>query len=91
MRNADKNALKQISNELALLYSDMLELESSLLNSPMALHEAHRRSARNLAHYLALRRRDIRGLQLQLALWAFLRWAVLRATYWMPCRRFTAS
>ena len=68
MRNVDKNSLKQISNELALLCSDMLELESSLLNSPMALHEAHRRSARNLAHYLALRRRDIRGLQLQLAL-----------------------
>ena len=68
MRSVDKNALKQLSNELALLYADMLELEASLLKSPMALHEAHRRSARNLAHYLALRRRDIRGLQLQLAL-----------------------
>ena len=68
MRNVDKNVLKQLSNELALLCSDMLELESSLLNSPVALHEADRRSARNLAHYLALRRRDIRGLQLQLAL-----------------------
>ena len=68
MRNVDKSVLKQLSNELALLCSDMLELESSLLNSPVTLHEAHRRSARNLAHYLALRRRDIRGLQIQLAL-----------------------
>jgi len=46
----------------------MLELESSLLKRPLGLHEAHRRSARNLAHYLALRRHDIRKLQAQLAL-----------------------
>jgi len=46
----------------------MLELESSLLNHPLALHETHRRSARNLAHYRALRRHDIRKLQSRLAL-----------------------
>ena len=68
MQNLDKNVLKQLSSELALLCSDMLELESSFLKSPVAVHEAHRRSARNLAHYLALRRRDIRGLQSHLAL-----------------------
>ena len=45
----------------------MVELESSLLKRPLALHEAHRRSARNLAHYLALRRRDVRKLQAELA------------------------
>jgi pyruvate kinase len=68
MRSFDKNHLKQLSSELALLCADMVELESSLLKRPLAVHEAHRRSARNLAHYLALRRHDIRKLQSQLAL-----------------------
>jgi pyruvate kinase len=67
MRILDKHLLAQLSEELASLSSDMLELESSLLKRPLALHEAHRRSARNLAHYLALRRHDIRQLQSQLA------------------------
>jgi pyruvate kinase len=68
MRILDKPLLEQLSRELALLCSDMLELEASLLKRPLALHEAHRRSARNLAHYLALRRHDVRQLQSQLAL-----------------------
>jgi pyruvate kinase len=67
MRNLDKTLLRKFSSELATLCSDMLELESSLLQRPLGLHEAHRRSARNLAHYLALRRHDIRKLQAQLA------------------------
>jgi len=68
MRILDKRLLQQLSTELASLCSDMLELEASLLKRPLALHEAHRRSARNLAHYLALRRHDVRQLQSQLAL-----------------------
>jgi len=68
MRNLDKTLLEQLSRELASLSSDMIELESSLLKRPLALHTAHQRSARNLAHYLALRRHDIRQLQSQLAL-----------------------
>ena len=68
MRIFDKRELEKLSTELALLSSDMLELEASLLKRPLALHEAHRCSARNLAHYLALRRHDIRPLQSQLAL-----------------------
>src|ERR1700686_1749143 len=68
MRILDKCLLEQLSAELALLCSDMLEAEASLLNSPLEVHEAHRRSARNLAHYLALRRHDVRQLQSQLAL-----------------------
>jgi pyruvate kinase len=67
MRNLDKTLLQKFSSELATLCSDMLELESSLLQRTLELHEAHRRSARNLAHYLALRRHDIRKLQAQLA------------------------
>jgi len=68
MRNLDKSLLQQLSSQLAVLCSDMLELESSLLKRPLALHEEHRRSARNLAHYLALRRHDVRQLQSKLAL-----------------------
>ncbi len=68
MRILDKHLLEQLAAELAALCSDMLELEASLLKRPLALHEAHRRSARNLAHYLALRRHDVRQLQSQLAL-----------------------
>jgi len=68
MRILDKPLLEQLSTELASLCADMLELEASLLRRPLALHEAHRRSARNLAHYLALRRHDVRQLQSQLAL-----------------------
>jgi pyruvate kinase len=67
MRDLDKDLLHQLSGELALLCEDMLESESALLKRPLALHEAHGRSARNLAHYLALRRHDIRKLQAQLA------------------------
>jgi pyruvate kinase len=64
----DKRLLEQLSAELASLCSDMLELEASLLKGPLAIHGIHRRSARNLAHYLALRRHDVRQLQSQLAI-----------------------
>jgi len=45
----------------------MLALESSLLKSSPSLHKSHVRSARNLAHYLALRQQDLRDLQADLA------------------------
>jgi pyruvate kinase len=67
MRQLDKGLLLQLSGELASLRGDMLQLESTLLKRSLTLHEAHRPSARNLAHYLALRRHDIRKLQSQLA------------------------
>lgn len=64
----DKPLLKQLSEKLASLCSDMLKLEANIFKRPLVLHKAHRRSARNLAHYLALRRHDVRQLQSQLAL-----------------------
>ena len=67
MRQLDKGLLQQLSGELASLCRDMVQLESSLLKRSLTLHQAHRPSARNLAHYLALRRHDIRKLQSQLA------------------------
>lgn len=68
MRQLDTDLLQKLSDELASLCNEMLQLESSLLKCTLAVHEAHRRSASNLAHYLALRRRDVRELQSQLAL-----------------------
>ena len=64
----DKPLLQQLSEELASLCEDMLSLEASILKPPLAIHDAHRRSAQNLVHYLALRRHDVRKLQSQLAL-----------------------
>jgi hypothetical protein len=54
MQSVDKTLLRQLSTELASLCSDMLKLESSLLKRSVPLHEAHRRSARNLAHLSCL-------------------------------------
>ncbi|HXP82853.1 MAG TPA: pyruvate kinase [Verrucomicrobiae bacterium] len=67
MRELDKTLLQQLSGELVSLCNDMVQLESSLLKRSLTLHEANRPSARNLAHYLALRRHDVRKLQSQLA------------------------
>lgn len=68
MQILDKRLLEQLSEELTSLCSDMLEAEASLLKQHLALLEVHRLSARNLLHYLALRRRDIRELQTQFTL-----------------------
>ena len=68
MRSFDKALLRQLADQLAALHKEMVEAESFFLREPLKLHESHRRSARNLAHYLALRRHDIRKLQSQLAL-----------------------
>jgi pyruvate kinase len=68
MQLLDRRSLEQLSAELASLCAEMIEMERALIKRPLDLHETHRRSARNLAHYLALRRHDIRKLQSQLAL-----------------------
>ena len=91
MRILDKALLRQLSDELAGLCSDMLSLEASFLKRPSTLHEAHRRSARNLAHYLALRRHDVRELQTQLAFLGSPLSAVPRVTSSLRFRPFTAS
>jgi pyruvate kinase len=67
MNDPNQNELRQLAEKLGTLRSEMLALESSLLDGENTLHEAHRASARNLAHYLALRRHDIRQMQEQLA------------------------
>jgi hypothetical protein len=60
MKILDKRLLGRLSSELSSLVSNMLDLEAGLLKQPEAIHEAHRRSARNLVDYLALRQHDLR-------------------------------
>lgn len=59
--------MEELIHELSGLRAAMLKLEGDLADEAAAVHRAHRRSARNLAHYLALRQRDLRPLQERLA------------------------
>jgi pyruvate kinase len=62
MQNIHQPYLEELIQNLILLRSEMIELEASgLIGAPV--HPDHRGSARNLMHYLALRRHDIRQLQ----------------------------
>ena len=67
MQDTDHAQLHKLIQHLNLLRSEMLELEASGLAGHTDVHPGHRASARNLMHYLALRRHDIRPLQSQLA------------------------
>jgi len=67
MQNTDHSQLQELIQELTLMRSEMLELEASGLVGRADVHPEHRSSAKNLMHYLALRRHDIRHLQSQLA------------------------
>src|SRR5450432_23831 len=67
MQSAYHSQLQELIQKLDLLRSEMLELEASALNGCAKIHPDHRASARNLIHYLALRRHDIRQLQSRLA------------------------
>ena len=53
-------------DELSALREDMARLESTFFAEPHDIHHEHVASARNLVHYLALRRHDIRDLQKKL-------------------------
>jgi len=67
MRNGDLTRLRDLIHQLDLLRAEMLNLEAKGLTDEADVHPEHRASARNLLHYLALRRHDIRELQEQLA------------------------
>jgi pyruvate kinase len=56
-----------MSEELSVIRSEMVGVEEQFLAGVDDLPEATRASARNLLHYLALRRHDLRPLQGQLA------------------------
>ena len=67
MQNANQSLLEELIQNLNLLLSEMVELETSGLIGAAEVHPDHRASARNLLDYLALRRHDIRPLQAKLA------------------------
>ena len=60
--------LQQLREELDSIRAEMVELEKAALAEQFDLHESHRESAKNLLHYLSLRRRDLRHIQHQLAM-----------------------
>jgi pyruvate kinase len=59
----EPSQLEELIQELTRIRSDMFELEARFRDRARQLHDAHKASARNFLHYLALRRRDIRPLQ----------------------------
>ena len=59
-------SLDMLLTELQAIHADLLRLEGEF-EPRLADYGLHKKSARNLIHYLALRRRDIRQMQEQLA------------------------
>jgi pyruvate kinase len=59
--------IEYLIQELTILHSDMLELEIEGMSKATDIHPSYLESARNLLHYLALRRHDIRILQERLS------------------------
>ena len=57
----------QVSGLLEQLERELLELESEMSLAIQAVPITHRESAKNLVHYVALRKRDLRPLQAELA------------------------
>ena len=62
----NRQSLDALLAELQAIHADLLRLEREF-EPRLADYALHKNSARNLIHYLALRRRDIRQLQEQLA------------------------
>ena len=59
--------LQDLKKQLGTLRTEMLALEANVLAEQFDLHESQSESARNLLHYLSLRRRDLRSIQDRLA------------------------
>lgn len=59
--------LDRLIKQLSAIRVEMLDLETTTLAEQRDLHELHRESAKNLVHYLALRRHDLRHVQDNLA------------------------
>jgi pyruvate kinase len=63
---ADRHEALELLRALTAIRSDMVELADRTLDGAEAIDPAFTASARNFLHYLALRRRDLRPLQLRL-------------------------
>ena len=65
--NEDSAHVEELIRELSAIRGDLIDLERREAGRVSELPESHQASARNLLHYLALRRHDLRPLQEQLA------------------------
>ena len=65
--NGHDSQMEWLREELGAIRSEMLTLETVALADQFDLHESHAESAKNLLHYLALRRHDLREIQETLA------------------------
>ena len=65
-QNESRKAVEPILERLDAIHHDLLRLEREWAPR-IETYTANKESARNLIHYLALRRHDLRGLQEQLA------------------------
>jgi len=63
----DASALASLLADLERVRADLVHLEGASEPELRNLHDAYQKSGRNLVHYLALRRHDLRALQMQLA------------------------
>jgi pyruvate kinase len=65
--DASSDDLAELIEELSKIRAEMVAIEKAFSNEFNYLHDAHHQSARNLLHYMALRRHDLRQLQSKLA------------------------
>jgi pyruvate kinase len=64
---SERDDIERVLDELTAIRTDIV-IEPAVLQRRLAeVHANYRRSARNLLHYLAMRRHDLRSLQLRLA------------------------
>jgi len=76
----DEATITQLIGAVSDLRDDALRMERRFARDIALVHPSYRRSARNLLHYLALRQRDIRTMQTQLANWDCRRSAAAKPT-----------
>jgi pyruvate kinase len=63
----DSHVLAELIDELGAIRTGCVEMEQAFAADLRDQHPSYRDSARNLLHYIALRRRDIREVQKRLA------------------------
>lgn len=66
-KTSDDGQLDRLIEQLIAIRTEMLELETTGLAEVYDLHKAQSESAKNMLHYLALRRHDLRRFQETLA------------------------
>lgn len=66
IKRKEPDDLDELIRQLGVIRLEMLELEAAALAEQDDLHESHSESAKNLLHYLALRRHDLRSIQKRL-------------------------